>query len=116
MGAPCILPARTSPSWEERREKFITPKSLPLKAGSPLNFINDSGGARVQEGINSLAGYAKVFYNNVMLSGTVPQIAIICGPSPGGAAYRPALTDFIIRTRRGADVRYGPASDQAGDR
>src|SRR6202162_6426040 len=79
-----------------------------LKTGSPFVFINDSGGARVQEGIDSLAGYASVFYNNVMLSGTVPQISIICGPCAGGAAYSPALTDFIIQTKRAQMFITGP--------
>jgi methylmalonyl-CoA carboxyltransferase 12S subunit len=81
---------------------------LSLKTGTPFVFINDSGGARVQEGIESLAGYARVFYNNVMLSGTVPQISIICGPCAGGAAYSPALTDFIIQTRRAQMFITGP--------
>src|SRR5208283_3080514 len=63
-------------------------------------FINDSGGARVQEGIDALSGYGKVFYTNVMLSGAVPQVSLICGPCAGGAAYSPALTDFIIQTRQ----------------
>lgn len=81
---------------------------LSLKVGSPFVFINDSGGARVQEGIDSLAGYARVFYNNVMLSGTVPQIAIICGPCAGGAAYSPALTDFIIQTKQSQMFITGP--------
>lgn len=81
---------------------------LSLKTGSPFIFINDSGGARVQEGIDSLAGYARVFYQNVMLSGTVPQIAIICGPCAGGAAYSPALTDFIIQTRQSQMFITGP--------
>ena len=88
--------------------KIADMMQLSLKTGSPFIFINDSGGARVQEGINSLAGYAKVFYNNVMLSGTVPQIAIICGPCAGGAAYSPALTDFIIQTRRAQMFITGP--------
>ncbi len=69
-----------------------------LKTGTPFVFINDSGGARVQEGIDSLSGYGKVFYTNVMLSGAVPQVSLICGPCAGGAAYSPALTDFIIQT------------------
>lgn len=81
---------------------------LSLKTGTPFVFINDSGGARVQEGIDSLAGYARVFYNNVMLSGTVPQISIICGPCAGGAAYSPALTDFIIQTKRAQLFITGP--------
>lgn len=70
-----------------------------LKTGSPFVFLNDSGGARVQEGIDSLSGYGKVFYKNVMLSGAVPQISMILGPCAGGAAYSPALTDFIIQAR-----------------
>ena len=78
--------------------KIVEMMRQSMKTGSPFIFINDSGGARVQEGINSLAGYARVFYNNVMLSGVVPQISIICGPCAGGAAYSPALTDFIIQT------------------
>jgi methylmalonyl-CoA carboxyltransferase large subunit len=79
-----------------------------LKTGSPFVFINDSGGARVQEGIDSLSGYGKVFYNNVMLSGVVPQISLICGPCAGGAAYSPALTDFIIQTRKAQMFITGP--------
>lgn len=88
--------------------KIADTMRLSLNTGSPFVFINDSGGARVQEGIDSLAGYAKVFYHNVMLSGTVPQISIICGPCAGGAAYSPALTDFIIQTRRAHLFITGP--------
>ena len=79
-----------------------------LKTGSPFVFINDSGGARVQEGIDSLSGYGRVFYANVQLSGSVPQISIICGPCAGGAAYSPALTDFIIQTRQAQMFITGP--------
>jgi methylmalonyl-CoA carboxyltransferase 12S subunit len=79
-----------------------------LKTGSPFLFINDSGGARVQEGIDALSGYGKVFYANVMLSGAVPQISLICGPCAGGAAYSPALTDFIIQTRQAQMFITGP--------
>ncbi len=88
--------------------KIVDMMQLALKTGSPFVFINDSGGARVQEGIDSLAGYAKVFYQNVMLSGMVPQIAIICGPCAGGASYSPALCDFIIQTRRAQMFITGP--------
>ena len=88
--------------------KIVDMMQLSLKTGSPFIFINDSGGARVQEGIDSLAGYASVFYQNVRLSGTVPQIAIICGPCAGGAAYSPALTDFIIQTRHAQMFITGP--------
>jgi methylmalonyl-CoA carboxyltransferase large subunit len=79
-----------------------------LHTGSPFIFINDSGGARVQEGIDSLSGYGKVFHSNVMLSGAVPQISLICGPCAGGAAYSPALTDFIIQTRQAQMFITGP--------
>jgi methylmalonyl-CoA carboxyltransferase large subunit len=79
-----------------------------LRAGAPFVFINDSGGARVQEGIASLSGYGKVFHANVLLSGAVPQISLICGPCAGGAAYSPALTDFIIQTRQAQMFITGP--------
>ena len=79
-----------------------------LTTGTPFVFINDSGGARVQEGIDSLSGYGKVFYANVLLSGAVPQISIISGPCAGGAAYSPALTDFIIQTRKAHMFITGP--------
>ncbi len=79
-----------------------------LKTGTPFVFINDSGGARVQEGIDSLSGYGKVFHTNVMLSGAVPQVSLICGPCAGGAAYSPALTDFIIQTRQAQMFITGP--------
>ena len=79
-----------------------------LKTGSPFVFINDSGGARVQEGIAALSGYGQVFHANVLLSGAVPQISLICGPCAGGAAYSPALTDFIIQTRQAQMFITGP--------
>jgi methylmalonyl-CoA carboxyltransferase 12S subunit len=93
---------------ETHSNKVAEMMSMSLKTGSPFIFINDSGGARVQEGIDSLAGYANVFYRNVMLSGTVPQISLICGPCAGGAAYSPALTDFIIQTQQGRMFITGP--------
>jgi methylmalonyl-CoA carboxyltransferase large subunit len=83
---------------EAHNDKCVDMMRLSLKTGSPFVFMNDSGGARVQEGIDSLAGYGRVFYNNVMLSGVVPQISLICGPCAGGAVYSPALTDFVIQT------------------
>jgi methylmalonyl-CoA carboxyltransferase large subunit len=89
-------------------DKIAEAMSFSLKTGSPFVFINDSGGARVQEGIDSLAGYSRIFYQNVMLSGTVPQISVICGPCAGGAAYSPALTDFIIQTQQGRMFITGP--------
>ncbi len=70
-----------------------------LRVGCPVIAINDSGGARIQEGDDSLSGYGQVFFRNVLLSGVVPQIAIIAGPCAGGAAYSPALMDFIIMVK-----------------
>jgi len=79
-----------------------------LANGTPVVLINDSGGARIQEGVDALAGYGRVFYSNVLLSGVVPQIAIIAGPCAGGASYSPALTDFIIQTRQANMFITGP--------
>ena len=75
-----------------------------VKAGMPVVGINDSGGARIQEGIDALSGYGQIFFRNVLLSGVVPQISIIAGPCAGGAAYSPALTDFIIMTRKNSNM------------
>jgi methylmalonyl-CoA decarboxylase subunit alpha len=73
---------------------------LALKNGAPIIGLNDSGGARIQEGIESLAGYTEIFYRNVMTSGVVPQISGIFGPCAGGAVYSPALTDFTFMVRK----------------
>lgn len=89
--------------------KIVQMMQSSLKTGSPFIMVNDSGGARIQEGIDSLSGYGKVFYNNVMLSGVVPQISVICGPCAGGAAYSPALTDFIIQTKSARMFITGPS-------
>ena len=94
--------------------KIAEMMTMSLKTGSPFVFMNDSGGARVQEGIDSLDGYARVFHRNVMLSGTVPQVAVICGPCAGGAAYSPALTDFVIQTMQARMFITGPQVDEAG--
>lgn len=72
---------------------------MALKTGAPYIAFNDSGGARIQEGVDSLRGYGKIFFYNTLLSGVVPQISIIAGPCAGGAAYSPALTDFIIMVK-----------------
>jgi len=93
---------------EVHSNKVAATMRASLATGTPFVFINDSGGARVQEGIGSLAGYGRVFYNNVLLSGVVPQISIIAGPCAGGAAYSPALTDFIIQTRQAHMFITGP--------
>lgn len=72
---------------------------LAMKVGAPIIGLNDSGGARIQEGVASLAGYADIFLRNVLASGVIPQISAIMGPCAGGAVYSPALTDFIIMTK-----------------
>jgi len=77
-------------------DKIVKIQNLALKMGAPIIGLNDSGGARIQEGVESLAGYADIFYNNVISSGVIPQISAILGPCAGGAVYSPALTDFIF--------------------
>lgn len=93
---------------EMQSNKVAAMMEASATTGTPFVFINDSGGARVQEGIDSLSGYGKVFYKNVLLSGLVPQVSIIAGPCAGGAAYSPALTDFIIQTRKAQMFITGP--------
>src|SRR5574344_1612751 len=70
-----------------------------MKMGAPVIGLNDSGGARIQEGVNALAGYAEIFQRNILASGVIPQISAIFGPCAGGAVYSPALTDFTIMTK-----------------
>ena len=82
--------------------KIVEVMRYAKKVGIPLVAFKDSGGARIQEGVDALSGYGRVFYNNVLLSGIVPQIAVIAGPCAGGAAYSPALMDFIIMTEQHA--------------
>jgi methylmalonyl-CoA carboxyltransferase large subunit len=84
---------------EMHADKICRTMEMALKSGTPFVMINDSGGARIQEGLDALNGYARIFYRNVLLSGVVPQISIISGPCAGGAAYSPALTDFIIMVK-----------------
>jgi acetyl-CoA carboxylase carboxyltransferase component len=81
-------------------EKVCKIMDLAERTGSPCIGINDSGGARIQEGVVSLAGYAEIFYRNVQASGVIPQISLITGPCTGGAVYSPAITDFIFMVRR----------------
>jgi methylmalonyl-CoA carboxyltransferase 12S subunit len=90
-------------------DKIVEMMKNSIKTGSPFIFVNDSGGARIQEGIDSLAAYGRIFYQNTLLSGVVPQISLICGPCAGGAAYSPALTDFIIQTRYAQMFITGPS-------
>ncbi|MCP4553749.1 MAG: acyl-CoA carboxylase subunit beta [Bacteroidetes bacterium] len=79
--------------------KVIKVMDLAMKMGAPVIGLNDSGGARIQEGVASLGGYADIFYRNVMSSGVVPQISAILGPCAGGAVYSPAMTDFILMVK-----------------
>ncbi len=72
---------------------------MAMKNGAPIIGLNDSGGARIQEGVKSLAGYADIFFRNVMASGVVPQVSVIMGPCAGGAVYSPAITDFVIMVK-----------------
>jgi len=81
---------------ETQAEKICKIMDQALKVGAPVIGLNDSGGARIQEGVASLAGYAEVFQRNVLASGVVPQISMIMGPCAGGAVYSPAMTDFIF--------------------
>jgi propionyl-CoA carboxylase beta chain len=79
-------------------QKITKVQRLALKNGTPVIALNDSGGARIQEGVESLSGYASIFYQNTIASGVIPQISAILGPCAGGACYSPALTDFIFMT------------------
>ncbi len=81
---------------ETHAEKIVKVMETALKVGAPVIGLNDSGGARIQEGVRSLGGYADIFYRNVQSSGVIPQISAIMGPCAGGAVYSPALTDFTI--------------------
>ncbi len=81
---------------ETHAEKICKIMDMALKIGVPVIGLNDSGGARIQEGVRSLGGYADIFYRNVMASGVIPQISAIMGPCAGGAVYSPAMTDFIL--------------------
>jgi propionyl-CoA carboxylase beta chain len=81
---------------ETHAEKICKIMDLAMKNGAPVVGLNDSGGARIQEGVVSLGGYADIFYRNTMASGVVPQISAIMGPCAGGAVYSPAITDFIL--------------------
>ncbi|MFO7823188.1 MAG: acyl-CoA carboxylase subunit beta [Cyclobacterium sp.] len=87
---------------ETHAEKICKIMDLAMKNGAPVIGLNDSGGARIQEGVNSLGGYADVFYRNTKASGVIPQISVILGPCAGGAVYSPAITDFIFMVNQSA--------------
>jgi len=84
---------------ETHAEKICKIMDMAMQNGAPVIGINDSGGARIQEGVASLAGYAEVFQRNIMASGVIPQISVIMGPCAGGAVYSPAMTDFIFMVK-----------------
>ncbi|MFM7329900.1 MAG: acyl-CoA carboxylase subunit beta, partial [Bacteroidota bacterium] len=83
---------------ETHAEKIVKLMDLAMKTGAPVIGLNDSGGARIQEGVVSLGGYADIFYRNTRASGVIPQLSAILGPCAGGAVYSPAITDFIFMT------------------
>lgn len=85
-------------------EKICKIMDMAMRNGAPVIGLNDSGGARIQEGINALAGYGEIFQRNVMASGVIPQISAIFGPCAGGAVYSPALTDFIIMKKQTSNM------------
>src|SRR5919198_6457893 len=84
---------------EVMAEKICKVQDLAVRMGVPCIGINDSGGARIQEGVVALSGYAEIFWRNVQASGVVPQLSLIMGPSAGGAVYSPAITDFILMVK-----------------
>jgi len=84
--------------------KVVKIMDIAMKVGAPIIGLNDSGGARIQEGVASLAGYADIFLRNVLASGVIPQISAIVGPCAGGAVYSPAMTDFIIMTKETSNM------------
>src|SRR6195952_157837 len=84
---------------ETHAQKICKILDLAVQNGAPVIGLNDSGGARIQEGVASLGGYAEVFWRNVQASGAIPQISVIMGPTAGGAVYSPAMTDFIYMVR-----------------
>lgn len=90
--------------------KIAQMQEMALKMGAPVIGINDSGGARIQEGVDALSGFGRIFMNNTKASGVIPQIAVIMGPCAGGAVYSPALMDFVFMVKNTSDMFLtGPA-------
>ena len=89
---------------EMHAAKICKAMDMAMKVGCPLIGINDSGGARIQEGVDALSGYGDIFYRNTLASGVIPQISVIMGPCAGGAVYSPALTDFVIMTDKTSNM------------
>jgi acetyl-CoA carboxylase carboxyltransferase component len=113
-GRPVFLYAQ-DPSYlggslgEQHADSIVKVLRLAGRAGVPVIGFIESGGARMQEGVGALAGYARIFREQVALSGRIPQISVICGASAGGGSYSPALTDFVVMTRRAHMFLTGPA-------
>ena len=89
---------------EMHAAKICKVMDLAVKVGIPLVGINDSGGARIQEGVDALSGYGDIFYRNTLASGVIPQVSVIMGPCAGGAVYSPALTDFVLMTDKSSNM------------
>ena len=89
---------------EMHAAKICKAMDMAMKVGCPVIGINDSGGARIQEGVDALSGYGDIFYRNTVASGVVPQISVIMGPCAGGAVYSPALTDFVLMTDKSSNM------------
>ena len=100
---------------EAHAQKICKVMDMALENGAPVIGLNDSGGARIQEGVVSLGGYADIFHRNVKASGVVPQLSLILGPCAGGAVYSPALTDFIFMAEGVLHVCDGPQRRQDRD-
>ncbi len=92
--------ARAGTLGEMHSKKICKVMDLALKVGAPLVGFNDSGGARIQEGVDALSGYGQIFYRNAIASGVIPQISAIMGPCAGGAVYSPAMTDFVFMVKK----------------
>ena len=101
---------------ETNAAKIVKVMDMAMKTGAPIVGLNDSGGARIQEGVLSLAGYADIFLRNTLATGVVPQISAILGPCAGGAVYSPAITDFIVMVKCvELHVRHRARRHQDGD-
>ncbi len=92
--------ARAGSLGEMQAKKICKIMDMALKAGVPVIGMNDSGGARIQEGIDALSGYGEIFFRNSACSGVIPQISAIMGPTAGGAVYSPAMTDFVFMVKK----------------
>ena len=110
-----ISPCSAGRLSERHAQKICKVMDAAMKVGAPVIGLNDSGGARIQEGVASLGGYAEVFQRNVLASGVVPQLSLIMGPCAGGAVYSPAMTDFIFMVKDFLHVRHRPGRGQDGD-